>query len=75
KALALLALNAAIEASRAGEQGKGFSVVAAEVKSLAEQVKRATVETKRILNEIQRMASSSVVATEQYSRSMNEAMT
>lgn len=70
----MLALNAAIEASRAGEQGKGFSVVAAEVKSLAEQVKRATVETKRILNEIQRMASSSVVATEQYSRSMNEAM-
>ncbi|MGI5860639.1 MAG: methyl-accepting chemotaxis protein [Myxococcales bacterium] len=70
----MLALNAAIEASRAGEQGKGFSVVAAEVKSLAERVKRATVETTRILNEIQRMASSSVVATEQYSRSVNEAM-
>ncbi|ABC80968.1 methyl-accepting chemotaxis protein [Anaeromyxobacter dehalogenans] len=69
----LLALNAAIEASRAGEHGKGFSVVAAEVKSLSEQAKKATVEVRRILGEIQKMASRSVVSTEQYSKGMAQA--
>jgi methyl-accepting chemotaxis protein len=69
----LLALNAAIEASRAGEHGKGFSVVAAEVKSLAEQAKKATVEVRRILGEIQKMATQSVLSTEQYSKSMAQA--
>ncbi|BDG06088.1 methyl-accepting chemotaxis protein [Anaeromyxobacter oryzae] len=69
----LLALNAAIEASRAGEHGKGFSVVAAEVKSLAEQAKKATVEVRRILGEIQKMATQSVLSTEQYSKGMAQA--
>jgi methyl-accepting chemotaxis protein len=69
----LLALNAAIEASRAGEHGKGFSVVAAEVKALAEGAKRATVEVRRILGEIQKMATQSVLSTEQYSKGMVQA--
>jgi methyl-accepting chemotaxis protein len=60
----LLALNAAIEAARAGELGRGFSVVAGEVKSLAEQSKRATVEVRQILGDIQRAVSDSVRATE-----------
>jgi methyl-accepting chemotaxis protein len=61
----LLALNAAIEAARAGEQGRGFSVVAAEVRNLAEQSKAATVRVRQILSEIQRATGHAVTTTEQ----------
>jgi methyl-accepting chemotaxis protein len=61
----LLAVNAAIEASRAGEQGKGFTVVAEEIKTLSEQSKRATAQVRGILNDIQKATSNAVMATEE----------
>lgn len=61
----LLAVNAAIEAAKAGEQGKGFGVVAQEVRSLADQSKQATAQIRTILGDIQKAVSAAVMATEQ----------
>jgi methyl-accepting chemotaxis protein len=56
----LLALNATIEAARAGEAGKGFAVVASEVKNLATQTAKATEEIASQVKEIQGAANSSI---------------
>ncbi len=61
----LLALNAAIEAASAGEQGRGFSVVAGEIKNLADQSKEATIQVRSILGDIQKGINSSVMLTEE----------
>jgi methyl-accepting chemotaxis protein len=60
----LLALNAAIEAARAGEQGRGFAVVADEVRKLAERTSRATKEIATMIESIQAEAKSAVDAIE-----------
>jgi methyl-accepting chemotaxis protein len=61
----LLALNAAIEAAAAGEHGRSFSVIAGEVKNLADQSREATVQVRAILSDIQKGINSSVMLSEE----------
>jgi methyl-accepting chemotaxis protein len=68
----LLALNAAIEAARAGEQGRGFAVVADEVRKLAEQAQGAAGQIAEIVNQIQGQTSAAVTAMDNGTRKVEE---
>lgn len=68
----LLALNAAIEAARAGEQGKGFAVVADEVRKLAEKATKSTKEISSIIEKNQKLTKVAISSVENGSNSVND---
>ena len=70
----LLSLNAAIEAEKAGESGLGFSVVAREIRRLADQTAVATLDIDRMVKEMQSSVSAGVMEMEKFSREVDRGM-
>lgn len=66
----MLALNAAVEAVRAGEQGKGFGVVASEIRKLADRSKQSAEKISELVNDIERATNSAVMITKDGTRSV-----
>lgn len=68
----MLALNAAVEAARAGEQGKGFSVVASEIRKLADQSKKSADKINALAETIQTAINRTVMVTDEGTKTVNE---
>lgn len=70
----ILALNAAIEAKRAGIDGKGFTIVAAEIRQLANHSKKSAEEIQQLIVDIQTAMNSTLQATEEGSKTVEESV-
>ncbi len=70
----LLSLNAAIEAEKAGEWGRGFSVVAAEIRRLADQTAVATLDIEQMVREMQKAVADEVDTVERFNGQVKEAV-
>jgi methyl-accepting chemotaxis protein len=70
----MLAINATVEAVRAGEQGKGFGVVAREIRRLADQSKKSAAEINDLINDIQNAINKTVMVTDEGNTTLDNSL-